>query len=447
MKKALSLLLTLAVLLSAVSFASAEETPENRQADLLDLWDFGGESPVWVASVIPVSSGIVIAPAAVKDIPAEQLGVTDGVHAWEAAAVIPDERNRFTLVFFDEDTAYARYGAWEILPQGESLPAESCTVRYGDAAGSRINRGVLMAGEMIWQGQRCFLLSLTDEAPAGSPVLTQDGRLAGIVIAQWAEGINRVLMLPAEGIVEAVSGVAGLLAGLPEWSEAPQGLSVSLDKNRVTVDWHEMDMPDNPESLPVYMVIVDTGNNYLNSFPAAGNTRSFTLLLTPGRFYVVGPVVSEDQPDEVPVSYVSFFVPQAEKLTDYGFTPVRTAIAEAPEDGLKQGGEPVPVTDVTEELLRSGRAYFYSHSTYSVTKDVDGISLLVTLTDPEGNNYRYESAWVYSPEYMAADIWYLPLKEMGLTTFLDADGYPAGVYEVAYYVDGRLADAFEFELK
>ena len=31
----------------------------------------------------------------------------------------------------------------------------------------------------------------------------QDGRLAGIVIAQWAEGINRVLMLPAEGIVEA----------------------------------------------------------------------------------------------------------------------------------------------------------------------------------------------------------------------------------------------------
>ena len=124
-----------------------------------------------------------------------------------------------------------------------------------------------------------------------------------------------------------------------------------------------------------------------------------------------------------------------------------TAIAEAPEGGLKEGEAPVPVTEVTEELLRSSRAYCYSWATYEVTENIEGKSLLVTLTDPNGNNYRYESGWLYSPDYMAEDIWYLSLAETNLTSILNADGYPAGVYRVAFYVDGLLADEFSFELK
>ena len=48
---------------------------------------------------------------------------------------------------------------------------------------------------------------------------------------------------------------------------------------------------------------------------------------------------------------------------------------------------------------------------------------------------------------MTEDVWYLSLQENGLTTSLDENGYPKGVYEVAYYVGGDLADSFEFELK
>ena len=48
---------------------------------------------------------------------------------------------------------------------------------------------------------------------------------------------------------------------------------------------------------------------------------------------------------------------------------------------------------------------------------------------------------------MAEDIWYLSLAETNLTSILNADGYPAGVYRVAFYVDGLLADEFSFELK
>ena len=209
-----------------------------------------------------------------------------------------------------------------------------------------------------------------------------------------------------------------------------------------------MTLPEKPEGSDIYMVLVDTGNEYLTSFPVEGQD-SVSLLLTPGRFYIVGPVVSQGRPDSVPQAYASIFVPQAERLTDYGFKPVVTAIAEAPEGGLKGDEQPVPVPagEVTEELLRSDRAYFYSHSTYEVTEEITGESLLITLTDPNGNNYRYESAWAWSPEYMAEDIWSIPLKEMPLTDALNAGGYPKGVYRIAYYVDGKLADEFTFELK
>ena len=47
---------------------------------------------------------------------------------------------------------------------------------------------------------------------------------------------------------------------------------------------------------------------------------------------------------------------------------------------------------------------------------------------------------------MTADIWSLPLRETGLTAAMDENGYPAGVYQIAYYVDSFLADEFEFEL-
>ena len=98
-------------------------------------------------------------------------------------------------------------------------------------------------------------------------------------------------------------------------------------------------------------------------------------------------------------------------------------------------------------MLRSGRAYFYSESAYEVEETVEDKTLLVTLTDPDGVNYTYRSSWIYMPEYMTGDIWYLSLKETGLTAALDRNGYPAGVYRMAYYVDGELADEFAFELK
>lgn len=451
MKKLICCML-LALLLLVPPFVCAEETAEPAEtpelpAELFDLWDYGGESPVWVASAVPVADGILLVPGDAAAIPMDQLAVTDGENTWAAEAVAQDSGNLFAVVFFDSSEKPARWGTWPLLSWGEETSAASCIVRFGDGFGSRVNRSVLAAEEFVRNGRRFLLLDLTDPAPVGSPVLTVDGQLAGIIVAEWAEGVNRVLVLPADEVAEGVADVAGLLAGLPDWSEAPEGLFVTLVRNTVEVDWTEMALPEKKAGEDVWIVLVDTGNNFLTSFPAEVKERRFSMQLTPGRFYIVGAMASVGRPAALPESFASVYVPQMGKLTEYGFKPVLTAIAEAPEGGLKAGEMPVPVTEVTEKLLRSGRACFYSHSTYEVTETIGDIPLLITLTDPNGNNYRHESSWLYLPDLMAEDIWYISLTETGLTSILDGNGYPAGEYRMAFYVNGLLADEFSFELK
>ena len=48
---------------------------------------------------------------------------------------------------------------------------------------------------------------------------------------------------------------------------------------------------------------------------------------------------------------------------------------------------------------------------------------------------------------MANDAWSVPFEETGLLDMLNANGYPKGVYLLTYYIGGKLADVYTFELK
>ena len=435
------MLLLLAALLLVFSCSFAEET---RPSELLDLWDYGAESPVWISSAVPVTEGIAMISTASLPENTDQLVVSDGVNFWEVHAVIPDRDGRLATVCFDEDeTKPCRYTAWPFLFPRDNLQVSDCIVRDADEWGSRINRGVLGAEEVVRNGEPCCLLTLTGPVSPGSPVLGTDGRLLGIITAEWAEGVNRYLAALPETLAVSLTDAAMLLDGVPGWGEAPEGLTVTLRKNMAIIDWSEMTLPEKAEGESLYLLLVDSGNGYFNYVPAETNIRTVSYLLTPGRLYFAGIVASAGAPDSVPAEYKCFSVPRVKPLTDFGFRPLVTAIAEEQE----KGKAPVPVTEVTEELLRSGRAFFYSSSTYRVTEKVEGKSLLVSLTDPQNMNYRYESSWLYGPEYMENDTWYISLEDTGLFSFLEDSGYPKGVYRMAYYVDGDLADSFEFELK
>ena len=114
---------------------------------------------------------------------------------------------------------------------------------------------------------------------------------------------------------------------------------------------------------------------------------------------------------------------------------------------LADGALPEPVTEMTEELLRSGRVYYYSSTCYEVGQVIEGIPLLVTLTSPDGSNYRYTSSWIYDPSYMTEDTWAVSLDQGGLLEMLNQTGYPKGTYEMCMYIGDKLADSFTFDLK
>ena len=114
---------------------------------------------------------------------------------------------------------------------------------------------------------------------------------------------------------------------------------------------------------------------------------------------------------------------------------------DAPKDAM-----PVAAEEISEAFLRSGRACIYSVSSYNVDREISNCTLLITLTAPDGNCYRYASGWIYMPEYMEKDEWYVTMDEAGLLNMLNNDGYPEGTYSMAMYIDGKLADSFSFTL-
>ena len=444
MKKALVLLL--ALLLACAAFARAEETAA-KEPDLFDLWDCSGTEKAWLASAVPITEGVLLTSWSVIPENTDHLEVSDGKETWKVEAVMPDSTGLVATVFFEPGDRKPRWGTWSLLPFGSSVSAGSCTVRWGDEWGSRINRRVLSAAPLVLDGIRFLLLALPEQVPLGAPVLTAEGELAGIVAAYYAEGDNRVLLLPADELARVLTEASEKLGGMPGFGDAPEGFLVKADKNLVTFDWTDMVLPERTENQTLYLIVVDAQNSYLNFFPAEKEERTHTMLLTPGRVYMAGIMACESTPDRAPDRFAVVVVPPADKLTAFGFRSVVCAVAEAPEGGVTDDNPPVPVTEVTEELLRSGRAYFYSTSTYRVTENLPDNTLLVTLTDPEGGNYRYESSWIYGPEYMENDTWYIPLTDSGLLSGLDRNGYPRGVYRLDFYVNGEHADTVAFELK
>ena len=440
MKKKFVLLL--ALLLAAAAAAGLAE--EERAPGLFDLYSVDGDEPVWLGTAVSPYDGILVTAAAVLPEGMKHLAVTDGVSTWDAEAAAPDQAGLGAVILYDAETKQPAAGLYELA--GGAVQGAGGSVLTGDGKRSRINREVYSASAITWQSAPCLLLSLSGNVAPGSPLILSDGRLAGIAVGEWAEGTDRFIFLSADGIIRSMSESLNTLAGRSP-ANPPEGLAITADTNEVTFDWSGMTLPEKAEGTDLYLVVADTLNSYLTYFRLDGNESSVTMILTPGRTYHSGIDAYAEAPSKVPDSYAVTVMPPAEKLTDYSFVSNVCAIAEAPEEGLPKNGLPTPVTEVTEELLRSGRAYFYSSTSYDVMSTKDGISLLVTLTDPTGNNYRYESGWIYDYLYRKNDTWAVSMDETGLLEMLDASGYPAGVYEVAMYIGGALADSFTFELK
>ena len=437
MRKLAALLTALALLLTA-AWASGENDP-----DLYDLYKETEDGRVWAGNAVPVMDGVLIAsPAGISSRP-NRLEVWDGKVFREIGMALYTADRKVLVMLYDTEGETPAIPAFPFVEAGRVLQAGDVFVRSGDWMRSRLNRAVYDLVPVTWNGLDAMILTLSGDTAGGSVLLTSDGKLAGIIAAEYAEGMNRYVALTAAQISACIMEASRLLDSADIDENPPEGYIVTTDANLVTFDWSAVKLPEVPDGQKLYLVVADTESSYLTYMEVAEGATSATMLLTPGRMYVSGIAPYEGAPSDLPEQIALTALPEAEPYTDYGFRSEIFAIAETP----KGTDMPVPAADITEELLRSGNACIYSVSSYQVTEMSDNYSLLIDLTAPDGSNFRYESAWYFDPAIMDRDEWYVTLPVSGLLDMLDSTGYPAGIYKMCMYIDGKLADSLIFTLK
>ena len=415
------------------------------KADLYDLYDNTENGRTWAGNAVPVLPGVaVMSPAGMHGEPSA-LEIWNGADYTPVTYAVPAANEKLLVLISDPEGEETGIPEYELADPAGTMLAEDLIVRWGDWMGSRINRAVYSAASIPWQDMDCMILTLSGTAEPGSPVLTKDGKLAGIIAAEYAEGENRYIALTAAEIMNALIEASGQLTG---GDTRPEGYEVTIDRSTVTFDWSEVELPEIPEGKALFHVVADVDSDYLNYLEVGRWDTRTQEILTPGRTYISGLMICDrgGAPDDWPEQIAWTTLPEAKPLTEHSFRSEIFAIGELAEDA-PEDTMPVPAEEITEELLRSGRACIYSATSYDVDRTLDSLSLLVALTSPAGSNYRWESAWVYGPEYEEWDEWYVRIPETGLLEILNDSGYPEGVYEMSMYINGELADSFTFTLK
>ncbi len=443
MKKAAAWLMTVFLLLTGAA-APAEEAAEARYG-VFDLYDMSGESAVWTGVGIPILTGILMLPE--TNLP-EDLGavaLSDDNGLWDAQDFLPLPGTHVVFAAFDAEGDVPRYSPWSMLSVPGLPEADILTVYDTNAAGDQLYRSVSSLTPLTWEGMECMTLTLSGSARPGDPVVTEGSELAGMILAECSEGVNRYVALSPAGIYDLLFRLSAAAETVNSTMNPQEGFTVTAEGNRVTFDWSGVSGAVE-EGKQRYLVVADTENNYITYGPAEGEETSATMVLTPGRTYLSGLAESAGVPDTLPEGVVITGLPEAEKLTDNGFKPMMTALVRSDAGDPTMGVKPAPVEYVTAQELQSGKFYFYSWSVYDVEERSED-TLLISMITPDNADYRYVSGWFFDPDYEAGDIWALSLEDLGFAEELKNREYAPGIYRISFYVGGKLADSFSFEIR
>ena len=200
MKKLLALLLALTMLITAGTvFAETGGTP-----DLYDLYDPTGNGRTWVGTAIPITDGVAITspigmPETVKD-----LEIWDGTNYRKISETLSTADGKVLVLLHETDGAKPGIPAFDFVEYGVSVPAGELLVRSGDWMRSRVNRAVYDLTPITWNNREAMVMTLSGDTAIGSPLITADGRLAGMITAEYAEGVNRYVALSISEITRSL---------------------------------------------------------------------------------------------------------------------------------------------------------------------------------------------------------------------------------------------------
>ncbi len=445
MRKITALIMAAILLLTVTASPAEEQEAADVMYGVFDLYDMNGETAVWTGVGIPVLPGLVILPEINMPENGEGLMLMDDSGMWEPEIIISIPGTHVAFISFDAETTIPKISPWPMM-NVPGLPDPGQIYVYDtNASGDKLFRSVSAVTPLTWEGMDCMTLTLSGSVHPGAPVLTEGNELTGMILAECSEGVNRYIALTVTAIYSLVFRLSDAVGELSTDMAAPEGFTVTPEKNRVTFDWSKVSITPS-EGMNLYLVVADAENDYINFGSADTGETSGTMLLTPGRTYLSGLLESATAPNELPKGLAVTELPEAEKLTAHGFKPVMTALVRSESGDPLADKSPEAFKTVTAEDLKNGYIFFYSHSSYDVTEEMQD-TLLISMETPDGMDYRYVSGWIYSPSYEQEDIWATSMTDLGFARVIENKNYMAGEYRISYYVGGDLADSFTFAIQ
>ena len=256
--KKLALWLISLLMVFAAACASGES------GDLYDLYNNTKNGKVWLGNAVPILPGAQLASPAAINGEFDSPEVWDGANFNELLYATYTAKGKLLLMLSDMEDKTPGIPAYEVVDSNQSLQISDLIVRSGDGMGSRINRAVVDAVSFTWQEMDCLLLTLSGDTALGAPLQTKDGLLAGIVVAEYAEGENRYIALTIREIQKWLNEVADSLDE-PEEEEdlSPEGYTVTVNGIEVTFDWSAVDLPAIPEGRALYLMVKDVDSSYV----------------------------------------------------------------------------------------------------------------------------------------------------------------------------------------
>lgn len=321
---------------------------------------------------------------------------------------------------------------------------------YGAAAAGQFTaQDVSLSRATVLDGRGEVLLTAEEGLLPGAVMLGEDGGIACLTVSQHGEGLGVYTAMVDATLTE--------LLGNGEIPDAPhllRGFFVDVKDGQLVIDWTAACGSVTEETVfNVYTSIVT--NTYLSYDKVTGGETTSIFPAVPGTQVMVWIVRSEGELSEniFPESYsdAAFVtIPEAKPYTEYGFRNLRCGVT--PGEPGKEGtaADFLPQQPLTRESLsdRDAPIYFQTEDTYTVTEEDDDHTLLVALYTPEGYVFSYHSGYVFMPEMNGSDLWMSDISEIfaAYEQFAEGELWPAGAYEIVYYIDGCEAARIPFSL-
>ncbi len=305
----------------------------------------------------------------------------------------------------------------------------------------------------VHNGYNALQLVAHDGLMPGGVMMDEKGALMGVILTQNGEGRGRYTALDARTLMALMGqeSVSGEMEYSMTWLNGSCRETLCAwngDKGVAVVLWPEAEGGEG-----TYVIHVSGEENlYYTSYTAEMGETYVELPLPPGHRYLFHVQwVKDGEQAEFDMAYaVSLEIPEAQALTSYGFTQdcyLGVAPAAHPHNAIHDR-----MDEVSADMLTDPRQTVCLQilNRYDVDETVE-MPLSICLEAPDGQFYWYDSSYAFIPEYEQNDVFCMDLSGLweDCATFSGhADGLvPAGEYTLAYYIGGKLAGEYAFEVK